>query len=544
MAVELSLIGGGQLPPEGKTLDYKRDLSGPDTVLRTIIAFANSAGGQLVVGVEDDHTIVGVDDPSVAEERLANLVADSIRPQLVPTIARLSADTKTVLVVNVPVGSHRPYYLKSVGRYQGTFVRLGSSNRQATALLVDDLARSSGPDTFDRLIAANATMADLDIATLAKSLQRPLGDEELLTLELAGLEDGHLKPTNAGILVAGRTPQRFFPHAWVQCARFKGPDGLDMADQASIYGPLPQAIDQVMAFLARHRYLRAEFDEGDPNWDWRRKDIPSIPEPSIRELVINALVHSSYSYGRTAIKVAFFDEAITIENPGGLMPGVTIDQITHGMSVLRNPVVARVFREMHLIESWGSGLRKAIRDMTAQGYGPPDVEELHERLRVTVHIPNHDPRYFTPARPVGPSHDAAREPVGTSNEQVSEQVGHQAQHQVSQDKHNVEHKVIVDEHKVEHKVSDAMHKVIEPSTVHLITILTLLQKGSATRADVFDALSIHNDHRAYGRHLAPLIKQGLVSMTNPGNPRASTQRYQLTQAGRALLAELQKDEAS
>ena len=126
---------------EGKTLDYKRDLSGPEGVLRTVVAFANSAGGRLVIGVADDRSVVGIDDPVTTEMRLANLIADSIRPQLLPTIELITLDGRTVLVANVTVGGQRPYYLKEAGRYGGAYVRLGSSNRRATRLLTDDLAR-------------------------------------------------------------------------------------------------------------------------------------------------------------------------------------------------------------------------------------------------------------------------------------------------------------------------------------------------------------------------------------------------------------------
>jgi predicted HTH transcriptional regulator len=531
MGVDVVLAAGGELPPEGKTLEYKRDLSAADTVLRAVIAFANSAGGQLVIGVDDGGGIVGVPDPEVAELKLANLIADSVRPQLVPTIELVSSRDKTVLVVNVPCGSNRPYYLKSAGRYQGTMVRLGSSNRQATALLVDDLARSSGPRTFDRAIAGEATMDDLDLGALSAMLGREIGEGELLTLELAKREDGQLKPTNAGLLVACPTPQQFFPHAWVQCARFRGPDRLEMADQASIYGPLPLVVDQVMVFLQRHRFLRAEFGKGDPNWDWRRKNIPSIPELAIRELVINALVHSAYSYGGSAIKVAFWDEAITIENPGGLVPGVTIDQITRGVSVLRNPAVARIFREMGLIESWGSGLRKVIRDLDEQGFGSPDFEELHERLRVTVHIPNHDPRHFMPAG------RQVNHQVGDENQQASGQVSKSSE-QVKGESHQVGHQVDDDSRGAGEQVSAQVSKLSEQVRDLLLAAAT----GPKSRAQLLAALGLADAYGSYRRHIVPLVDQGLLERTVPDRPNARTQRYALSESGSRLLAALRRED--
>jgi predicted HTH transcriptional regulator len=417
VAVDLLLAGGGELPPEGKTVEYKRDLSSEDTVLRSVVAFANSAGGPL---------------------------------------------------------------------------------------------------TFDRLVAAEATMADLDIAPLGRLLGREIDEEALLTLELAKREDGVLKPTNAGVLVACPAPHRFYPHAWVQCARFRGPDGLEIADQASIYGPLPLAVDETMAFLRRHRFLRAEFGNGDPNWDWRRKDIPSIPENAIRELVINALVHSSYSYGGSAIKVAFWDESITIENPGGLVPGVTIEQITRGVSVLRNPAVARVFRELDLIEAWGSGLRRIFRDLEDGGFGAPDFAELHERLRVTVHIPNHDPRFFTPST------------------QRASQPEQEVKQQVEQGEQEVKQEV--------EQVVEQVGPTIEQVTEEARAILERARQP-ARRADLLTAAGLSDAYLNYRNHVIPLLDSGLLTRTIPDQPNAHTQRYATTELGEAALAAVQDGES-
>ena len=388
---------------EGKTLDYKRDLSGSEGVLRTVVAFANSAGGRLVIGVADDRSVVGVDDPVTAEMRLANLIADSIRPQLLPTIELITLDGRTVLVANVPVGGQRPYYLEEAGRYGGAYVRLGSSKRRATRLLTDDLARGAGSRTFDRQINPQADIDDIDPPVLERLLGRPIGEEELLTLELVGRENGRLRPTNAGLLVACPSPQRFFPHAWVQCGRFRGRDGLDLVDQADVRGPLPLAVDEVMSFLQRHRFLRAEFGAGDPEWNWRRRDVSSIPEAAIRELVVNALFHSSYSYGGTAIKVVFYDRAIVVESPGGLVPGVTIEQITHGVSVQRNPALARVFREAGIMKQWGTGVQRVSEQVAEAGLPEPLIEEVPDQVRVTIYVPSHDP-----ARPLKTRARAAR----------------------------------------------------------------------------------------------------------------------------------------
>ena len=124
------------LAPEGKTLEFKRDLSSPRNVLKTLVAFANSAGGKLVIGVDDARQVLGVADPLDEEERICNLIADGIAPRLRPSVELLSVQrpgmaTATVLVEEVFPSSARPHCLNALGPEQGVYLRLGSSNRQA-----------------------------------------------------------------------------------------------------------------------------------------------------------------------------------------------------------------------------------------------------------------------------------------------------------------------------------------------------------------------------------------------------------------------------
>ena len=126
-------LGGRISDIEGKTLELKRDLSSPEGPLRTIVAFANSAGGRLVVGVADDGTVMGVDDPLAEEERIANLIDDRISPQLVPAIDLVTLRDKTVLIVDVPLSTRRPHYITRLGPEAGVYVRLGSTTRRAGA---------------------------------------------------------------------------------------------------------------------------------------------------------------------------------------------------------------------------------------------------------------------------------------------------------------------------------------------------------------------------------------------------------------------------
>ena len=149
--------------PEGKTLEFKRDLSSPRPLLKTLVAFANTAGGRLLIGVSDDKAVIGVDHPLDEEERLANLIADSIAPRLVPTIEMVTVEGKTLLIVEVFLSGTRPHFIKTDGIENGVYVRLGSTVRQADAPLIAELQRGVAGISFDSLPMPHLSQDDLDL---------------------------------------------------------------------------------------------------------------------------------------------------------------------------------------------------------------------------------------------------------------------------------------------------------------------------------------------------------------------------------------------
>jgi len=247
--------------PEGKTLEFKRDLSSPRNLLKTLVAFANAAGGRLIVGVDDDRQLVGVSDPLGEEERICNLIADSIAPRLVPNVELISVGTHTLLVVEVFPSSSRPHYLKREGAEQGVYVRLGSCSRQAGADLIAELRRSAQGLVFDELPMPELSVEDLDLQAARRLLgpERRLDDKALITLKLLRREQGRLVPTQGAVLLFGKDREQYFPDAWVQCGRFRGTDKVDILDQADIHEPLPDAVTAIELFLKKHAFKSAQF---------------------------------------------------------------------------------------------------------------------------------------------------------------------------------------------------------------------------------------------------------------------------------------------
>ena len=136
--------------PEGKTLEFKRDLSSPDGALKAIVAFANTSGGVLLLGVEDStKRVKGIPNILAEEERLANLIADSISPRLVPSIDVMPWRKTEVLAVEIYPSASRPHFLNRLGPEEGVFVRVGSTNRRADLFLIEEMRRYNQVSSFD-----------------------------------------------------------------------------------------------------------------------------------------------------------------------------------------------------------------------------------------------------------------------------------------------------------------------------------------------------------------------------------------------------------
>ena len=223
--------------PEGKTLEFKRELSTPERTLKTIVAFANTAGGTLLFGVEDESRHVrGVREPLNLEERLANLMTDLIAPRLVPEIEILPWRRTQVLAVQVYPSPSRPHYLKREGPAVGVYVRVGSTNRRAAAELIEELRRFARGEAFDEQPMPGLDSEGLDFRAASESFApvRKLARRDLETLRLVTGHQGREVPTVGGMILFGQDRERHFPDAWIQVGRFAGTDKSRIIERAEI----------------------------------------------------------------------------------------------------------------------------------------------------------------------------------------------------------------------------------------------------------------------------------------------------------------------
>ncbi|MBI4706194.1 MAG: putative DNA binding domain-containing protein [Deltaproteobacteria bacterium] len=371
--------------PEGKTLEAKRDLSSLRPVLKTLVAFANTAGGTLVVGRADDGTVVGLSDPHKDGERLANVVAEGISPALLPDIETVQAGRKTLLVVRVARWPG-PFFLRAEGPDKGVYVRLGSTTRRADAVAIAEMKRIDAGLAFDQAPCLGAEIDDLDIDAARKAFERVGHPIDLAKLQGLGVLIRYGKdrvPSNGGVILFGRDEARarFLPDAQVRCARFRGPEKVHFLDRLDVEGSVLGAIEEASRFVARNTRLAAKIE------GLRRQDIAEYPRVALREALVNAVAHTDYAARGSQIMVAVFSDRIEIQNPGQLPFGMTVDDIKAGVSHIRNRVIARVLRELGYMETWGTGYKRMREDCEAGGYPLPEWVELG-RVTRTVFRPH------------------------------------------------------------------------------------------------------------------------------------------------------------
>lgn len=362
-------------------MEFKRDLSSPDGVLRAVVAFANSAGGVLVIGVEDGtRRVVGCSSPLADEERLSSLLADRIEPRLVPDIAIVPWRRTQLLVVTVQLSPLRPHRVRLGNRAPTVYVRLGSTNREADPQLIGQLQREAEGVSFDEspLVHLSPSEIDLDAVRRAFASRRSITTKDLRTLRLVTRHQGRDVPTVAGMVLFGRERDLTVPDAWIQAGRFAGVDRTDIIDTARFDGPPLAEIENVMHFVRRHTRNSITIEE------LTRTERPEYPSQAIREALVNAVVHADYSQLGAPIRVSIFADRLEIESPGVMPFGLTIDDVRSGVSRIRNHAIARVMNELELVEQWGSGIPRMNRACRDAGLAEPEFVEVAGRLRVVM----------------------------------------------------------------------------------------------------------------------------------------------------------------
>ncbi|MDQ3647625.1 MAG: putative DNA binding domain-containing protein [Actinomycetota bacterium] len=368
---------------EDSFVEFKDPRVSNADLAKELCAFANSQGGRVLVGIDDDGGIL--DAAGLEEERVMNIVRTSIDPPLVPTYQRVPwDDVRTVVVVGVEPGAEKPYAVRS-GESRRYFVRVGSTKREASREELVRLTQASGAVASDLRPVVGATLEDLDDALLSRRFagRRSMSFEELgadqrrqvlVAADILEAETG--RPTIGGLLCYGRQPQDRLPYAMVTCAAYPGAAvGRELLDRFEASGRVEEQIEQAASFVERN--LRAPSTvEG-----LTRHEEARHPLESFREAVANAVAHRHYGIAGPS-HVRMFTDRVEVVSPGAPPNGVSPESMRVGVSVRRNEFILARLAELGVVDAVGRGVVLLYEEAAARGLPEPEiaVEENWTRL--------------------------------------------------------------------------------------------------------------------------------------------------------------------
>lgn len=343
---------------ESETIELKLDYS--ESIRKDIIAFANTNGGTIYVGVDDDGTVVGVPSPDRMIQRIANMARDAIRPDVTMFIHYdpLEAEGRNIVKISIQRGTGRPYYAADKGlRPSGVFVRQGTAAAPATEAGIRQMIKETDGDTYEDMRSLHQDLT----FTYAKEIFDTCGlDLKLPQMQTLGIVSSDGVFTNLGLLLSDQCPHI------IKAATFSGTDQEQFQDRREFAGSLLKQVDDAYAFLDMRNDTSATF-EGIHRIDHR-----AYPPAALREALLNAIVHRDYAYSASTL-ISVYSDRIEIVSVGGLIPGFHLNDVTSGLSICRNPKLANIFYRLSLIEAYGTGLKKILA-----AYHPMEADQLFQ----------------------------------------------------------------------------------------------------------------------------------------------------------------------
>lgn len=400
----LELIANG----ENSHLEFKRDDLRPEQLAREIVALVNHRGGRILLGVQDDGTISGIQRDDLERWVMDTVFARFVHPWILPSYEEIAFDEdRRVAVVTVTQGVSKPYVLRHQDREE-IYVRLGSTTRRATREQQATLFAAGAMVHAETQPVSGSTFADFSLPRLENYLRDVLldralpGSEETWIERLSGLglmtrAEG-LTPacSIAGMVLFGLSPRRFLRQAGIRFMVFDSTDKeYDAVEDTTLDAPLialwdgrpdsgtmlQQGLFEV--FLDRSRaFISRESDRLDGQL--RRIRTLEYPADALREVIINALAHRDWTRSRE-VEVIRFSDRLEVTSPGALQNSMTVEKMLAGQRSPRNSIVVDVLRDYGYVDARGMGVRRKIVPLVREASGlDPGFEASEDQLVVTL----------------------------------------------------------------------------------------------------------------------------------------------------------------
>lgn len=353
---------------ESETVELKAIVV--DEIKKEVIAFANCDGGKLYIGVRDNGELIGVENTDYTIQQISNMIRDSIKPDVTMFLHYhvIDIEEKQIIVIDIQRGTDRPYYLAKKGlRPEGVYVRQGTSSVPATDAAIRRMIKETDGDSFEELRSLEQT---LSFEEAQKEFSTKNLAFETLQKQTLGIINTDGLYTNLGLLLSEQCTHT------IKTAFFQGNTQNEFKDRKEFTGSLLKQLKKVYEYLDLRNQTHATFDK------LYRIDTRDYPEIAVREALLNALVHRDYSFSASTL-ISVYENRMEFVSIGGLLSGISLEDVMLGLSVCRNPKLANVFYRLELIEAYGTGMRKIMNAYDGSGK-IPEIQTTGNAFKIVL----------------------------------------------------------------------------------------------------------------------------------------------------------------
>ncbi len=350
---------------ENERTEYKREFT--DDIAKEVVAFANTEGGKIYVGANDGGTPAPFENTDNTYTRITNSVRDSVAPDV--TMFTKYSLNDGVIKVNVSEGSSKPYFLKSKGlKPSGVYIRQGASSVQASPEQIRRMIKLSDRDSYEEMRSLEQELTFNTAAETFKKHNIPFSEDKYKALGIVSINDELF--TNLGLIISDQCRHT------IKAAVFADEENINFVDHREFGGSVFSQIENAFEYIMLNNKNRSVFSGIE------RIDIPDYPEAAIREALLNAVVHRDYGFSGSII-ININSKCIDIVSIGGLVSGLSEEDIMNGISQPRNRNLAEMFHRLKYIESYGTGIRK-ILSLYSDQENKPEITITPNSFRLSL----------------------------------------------------------------------------------------------------------------------------------------------------------------
>ncbi len=375
---------------EDQTYDRKSARKDPKALSNHFVAFANADGGTLVIGIEDDFTVTGIDAYTEIVNDILRVSFDYCKPSIRITTETIdcidyNGNLNHLLIITIPQSSEM-----HANQQDDVYYRVGDKSKKLNFDERLQLMYAKGSRYYEDEPVFRSSVEDIDmefVAEYCKKIGYGKTAEEYIhqNRDFVVEHDGRKEMSGAALLLFGKEPQRFFPRARVRFIRYDGTEAkvgteMNVIKDVTFNGRILDVVRQALDFVQGQIKERTRLGE-----DGRFVTTPEYPEFAWKEIIINAIAHRDYSIKGTDIQIKMFNDRITVESPGTL-PGIVRLNNLRTVHFSRNPKIAEFLHQYEYVKEFGEGVDRMFNEM--KNAGLPDPEYVNNAFMLNVTIRN------------------------------------------------------------------------------------------------------------------------------------------------------------